>query len=625
MFSALADLGRKLEAERELPPTGFASYTQPIKWLLHLWPDRAVLEPTTIDKARPFSGRTSGAEAHLLADEAAYALGVDLKDDGTTDEKAVRKHVELFRPLYQALRNSDSLSSPELAEAIDWFDRALDSGWLLDDPHLKEVRSKDWVSIMPEVGPLANTHLYMHPDAQAFWVLEMQRRCSQAEEEQGDTAASGGQCAICGNTKPLVRKLPLKVKLAAATPLHSLNDSAYTSFVGGSAPEKRAHLGLCFECADLAARAFNYLGETDQNRIRIAKHPTKSDALGNQYAMFWLKAPGALLAGDTEIDLESDEDLMLAAPIIGVERMSDSTLQQMENLLKTPWAPKSSHLKLSDFAFYLAVLSPNVGRIAVREWLPLSIETLKASLAQYLEATCMVNPYRERVTPASITTILEALGEVNADLSRALVRTAYGKSPPPQALLFLAGHRLNTLNALEQSLRDRGGAKGEHWNDDWPHALAAAIKLVRYYNRTEIGNMTELNPELASPAYQCGRLLAVLEEAQQVYTYHQMGERLKVSIVQRGYAGACATPAAVLGRLYKLAASVHLPDSGGFLNTEAEAISARLVELGGMPKRLNMNEQADFGLGFFQEKARIRQVRKEKPAQIASAEGGVDS
>ncbi len=66
---------------------------------------------------------------------------------------------------------------------------------------------------------------------------------------------------------------------------------------------------------------------------------------------------------------------MFTAPIAGVERMSDSTLQQMENLLKTPWAPKSSHLKLSDFAFYLAVLSPNVGRIAVREWLPLSIDT----------------------------------------------------------------------------------------------------------------------------------------------------------------------------------------------------------------------------------------------------------
>lgn len=625
MFSALAALGRKLEIEGELPPTGFASYTQPIKWLLHLWPDRAVLEPTMIDKARPFSGRTSGVEAHLLADEAAYTLGVDLKDDGTTDEKAVRKHVELFRPLYQALRNSDSLSSPELAEAIDWFDRALDSGWLLDDPHLKEVRSKDWVSIMPEVGPLANTHLYMHPDAQAFWVLEMQRRCSQAEEEQGDIAASGGQCAICGNTKPLVRKLPLKVKLAAATPLHSLNDSAYTSFVGGSAPEKRAHLGLCFECADLAARAFNYLGETGQNRIRIAKHPTKSDALGNQYAMFWLKAPGLVLAGDKEIDLNSGEDIMFTAPISGVERLSESTVQQMENLLKTPWSPKSSHLKLSDFAFHLAVLSPNVGRIAVREWLPLSIETLKASLAQYLDATSMISLYRDRVTPASIATILEALGDVNADLSRSLVRTAYGKSPPPHALLLLAGQRLNTLNALEQSLRDRGGGKGEHWDDDWPHALAAAIKLVRYHNRTEMVHMTELNPELASAAYQCGRLLAVLEEAQQVYTYHQMGERLKVSIVQRGYGGACSTPAAVLGRLYKLASSVHLPDSGGFLNKEAEAISARLVELGGMPKRLSTNEQADFGLGFYQEKARIRQVRKEKPAQIETAEDGPDS
>jgi CRISPR-associated protein Csd1 len=130
--------------------------------------------------------------------------------------------------------------------------------------------------------------------------------------------------------------------------------------------------------------------------------------------------------------------------------------------------------------------------------------------------------------------------------------------------------------------------------------------------------MSDVNAELESAAYQCGRLLAVLEEAQQVYTWRKMGKRLDISIVQRAYGGACATPAMVLGRLYKLASTAHLPDSTGYLREEVEAISTRLVELGGMPEKLSLASQADFGLGFYQQRARIRSNSKDKGASNGS-------
>jgi CRISPR-associated protein Csd1 len=583
--------------------------------VLHLWPNRVSLASTSIGIPRPFSGRTSGIEAHLLADEAAYVLGVTVKDDGTIDDVAPRKHTEHFRPLYQALRASPSHDAPELMEAIDWLDDALEKERVQLDPLLNEVRSKDWVSIVPEVGPLAETHLFMHPAARAFWIREMTKRCSRGEAKTGTAFPMVGQCAICGESKPLVRKLPLKVKLAAATPLHSLNASAFTSYIGGPSPEERAHTSLCFVCADVAARAFNHLGETGRNRVRLAKHPTKTDALANQYALHWLKAPSPLHFDAGNFDPGNDLDIDWAAPLAGIEQLPQATLQQMENLLKIPWTPKRASLNIDDFGFYLAILSPNVGRIAVREWLPLSIETVRTSLAAYLDATMMVTPSGDRVMPVSIATIVEALGSEGADMTRALVRTAYTQSPPPRGLLFLAGQRLNALNAHERSLRDRQQARKvdrrKHWDDRWPLALAAAIKMVRYSEREEMPQMSEVNVELASAAYHCGRLLAVLEEAQQVYTKRKMGKRLDVSIVQRAYGGACSTPASVLGRLYKLASTAHLPDSGAFLNREAEAISTRLVELGGMPTKLGLASQAEFGLGFYQQRARIRSDREE--------------
>jgi CRISPR-associated protein Csd1 len=617
MYRELVELGRTLEAEDKLPPAGFSSYREPIKWLVHLWPDHAILESVEIDQSRPFSGRTSGVEAHLLADEAAYALGVSTKADGSTETNAIEKHQQHFRPLYQRFLQSEALTSGPLREAIGWLDRALEEGWLVADPNLANIRSKDWVSFMPESGSLTNKHLYDQPDAQTFWMEEMQRRCSQSDDEKGDQPAIG-ECSICGEKSLLIRKLPLKVKLAAATPLHSLNQSAFTSFYGGPSPEKRTHLGMCFACGELSARTFNFLGESGSNRKLLVRHPVKTDALMNQYALYWLKAPGPVMAGEVEIDLNDLGMNLASLPLGNAEREEESTLQEMTDILNVPWTPKSSSLQLSDYGFYLAILSPNVGRIAVREWLPLSVATMKESLRQWLSGTTMEHLYQAgRLSPASVMSIVEALEPVNADMTRALIRTAFGQGRPPVGLLFLAGNRLNTLNALEPRLRERKG-RGTYWDDNWPHALASAIRLVRMHQGRE-DYLATANTELDSVAFHCGRLLAVLEEAQQVYTFNHTGSRLDVSIVQRGYGGASTTPASVLGRLYRLATSVHLPEAGGILNKEAESIAERIAMLGGMPKRLTNDEQADFGLGFYQERSRIRRMRKERDAEKDSS------
>lgn len=616
MYSELVDLGHRLEENGDLPPAGFASYREPIKWLIHLWPDRAVLEPVTIEKARPFSGRTSGVEAHLLADEAAYVLGVATKDDGSDDRHAAAKHSEKFRPLYQAFRLSGTLKDLALGEVIDWLDKALDEEWLRSDPRWPEVRSKDWVSIMPESGPLADTHLYLHADARAYWVEEMQRRCSQ-----GDDSTTGqmtyGECAICGKTRLFIRKLPLKIKLASATPLHSLNTSAFTSFLGGPAPEKRTHLGMCFRCGELSARAFNHLGESGQNRLQLVRHPTSRESLTNQYALYWLKAPTSIIADDREVEFSDLESMAFTIAIQHVERLDESTVNEMTDLLKVPWAPKDSSLRLNDFGFYLAILSPNVGRIAIRDWLPLSIEPVKQALSVWLDGSRMYHLYRDTISPISIPTLVEALGNVGAEMTRSLVRTAYGESPPPRGLITLAGQRLNTFNAQEPMLREREKSRrqgSKYWDRDWTHALAGAIRFVRQSQPGGDAYMETVNTAIDSPAYHCGRLLAMLEEAQQVYTYHQYGERLKVSIVQRGYGGAAATPNLVLGRMFRLANSVHLPRAGKDLNVETEAIVQRIDALGGAPKRLTADQQTDFGLGFLQQKGWIRKFWQGKKA-----------
>lgn len=134
--------------------------------------------------------------------------------------------------------------------------------------------------------------------------------------------------------------------------------------------------------------------------------------------------------------------------------------------------------------------------------------------------------------------------------------------------------------------------------------------------------MTRINPLNDAAGYHCGRLFAVLEEAQQVYSFHQNGRRLKASIIQRAYGGAAETPAPVLGQLFKIASTAHLPKAGRDLEIMAELISARIVELGGAPSRLSLSEQAEFGLGFYQQRAEIRALRDSKRQAALLADAG---
>jgi CRISPR-associated protein Csd1 len=611
MFEELIALGRDLEQTGKLPPPGFYDYREPIRWIVHLLPDRVILEASEMSAARPFSGRTSQPEAHLLADEACYALGVAKQQDGGEDGRVVEKH-RLFRKLFADFRASPERHDPALGRAIDEIERVLDECWIPQDERFDEITSKQWVSFVLEHGPLAGVHLYQHPEAKAFWLSEMERRCATIEKDERERFAEG-TCSVCGDSgKALIRKLPVGVKLAGTVPLTSLNKGAFTSFIGGGDTEKKAHLGLCFNCGDTAARAFNYLSNSDRHRRDLLRdpQPKNKDKLSNQIALFWLKVPGPVRVDEQVIDFNDLAKFDLGS--VAASSAPSADLSQLHALLKLPWHPVDSALHLNDYGFYLAVLSPNVGRIAVREWMATTLEAVKSNLASFLDATSMViEP--ENVRPVSIRVMVEAIGSNSPNLTRDLLRVAYTGGRPAAFLTVQAGQRLNHLLANEKSLREREKKRKKSaaviWDDRWPHALAAAVKLALFYGSTEVQNMSELNPLFHSRGYHCGRLLAILEEAQQRYHYRRNGERLETTLVNRSYGGSASAPKATFASLFRLASTSHLPESPRWLNEEVEAICSTLVDLGGMPAILSLPEQAEFGLGFYQQRADLRARR----------------
>lgn len=114
-----------------------------------------------------------------------------------------------------------------------------------------------------------------------------------------------------------------------------------------------------------------------------------------------------------------------------------------------------------------------------------------------------------------------------------------------------------------------------------------------------------LNEEHSSPAYHCGRLMAVLAEIQQA-ALGNVGS----GVIQRYYAAASATPSLVLGRLVRNS-NYHLEKIGyrkkrDGLKDLFTGIWCPLKDE--VPKVLNLEDQSLFALGFYQQLGKLASI-----------------
>lgn len=110
---------------------------------------------------------------------------------------------------------------------------------------------------------------------------------------------------------------------------------------------------------------------------------------------------------------------------------------------------------------------------------------------------------------------------------------------------------------------------------------------------------SNLNPEHPSPAYQAGRLMAILADIQ----HSALGD-VGAGVVQRYYAAASSTPALVLGRLVR-GAQYHLNKLDKGLAVWYEKQLAEIMSRLGsnLPSTLTLEGQTLFALGYYQQKA----------------------
>jgi CRISPR-associated protein Csd1 len=558
----------------DLPPTLYARSA--VRYIITLDGEGRLLAPAPVDTADPSRRearrgeeylvprvkRTVAVRPLLLADNAEYTLG--LAREGSSAERVAACHAA-YREL---LERCAAATGEPAVRAVCAF--------LAGDGREALALPEDLDAGASIAFRVAGQFVHDLPAVRAFWAEV------NAPDEDGD-AAPRMVCIVCGRERPVLRRLQTNIKglpggQTSGTSIISANAPAFESY----GLEASLIAPTCASCGERFTIALNHL----------LRDPTAHLTMGGAALVCW-----------TREEHPFNPFTFLAEPD------PQAVLQLVEGIRagRRP-AP------VDDTAFYAATLSGSGGRAVVRDWLDTTVAEAKRHLALWFARQQIVGEWGEPPEPIGIyalaaCTVRDAKKDLAPPTMRALWRTALTGAPLPPALLAQALAR-----ARVQERRPDGRPA--------PRVTRARAGLIRLALAGHIvgsgtqgteDTMVQLEPTNPSPAYQCGRLLAVIEEAQR-----QAIPGANATVVDRFYGTASSAPASVFGRLLR-GVQPHLAKLKRDRPGAYVALQSRLEEiqsnLGAFPRVLGLEEQGLFALGYYHQRAADRAASREGAAR----------
>lgn len=547
---------REYSDRLDLPPTLYSE--GPVRYIVELDSKGRVLNRRLTDLADPSSPRSkrgqrrllpqvqraSGIRPLLLADKADYVLGY--AGENAKPSRAADCH-NAFVDLLKACANATGEGA---VRAVLTF--------LRDEPLQRIEFGEDFDPGDIITFRVDGTFPIDLPSVQAFWARE---------HDPAATSAPVMQCLVCGQDRPVLDRLQVKIKgipggQTSGTSIISANAEAFESYgLGASliAP-------TCADCGERFTKALNELLSSEQHSIRI----------GGAAFVFWTRE-------ETGFNFRTF--------------LSDPQPEDVRALIDAVRTGRPA-AEVEATQFYATSLSGSGGRAVVRDWIDTTVDEAKRSLTRWFARQSVVGPYGEEPRPLGLYALAAATVREAKDLAppvpRALLRAALLGTPVPSGLLFQAVRR----NRAEQAVT---------------RPRAALIKLVLSSQETTDKEeyMIQLDPESPSLGYRCGRLLAVLEQAQRLAI-----PGIKATIVDRFFGTASSAPASVFPRLVR-GAQPHLgklerdrPGAFFALQRRLEDIHAGIPATG-FPRTLSLHEQGLFALGYYHQRAHDRAEARE--------------
>lgn len=414
----------------------------------------------------------------------------------------------------------------------------------------------------------------------------------QNEKLQGNQNKT---CSICGKSDfpiiegphGMIKKVPGGQTSGCA--LVSYNEDAYESYD----LIRNLNSAICTNCAKNYVEGLNYLMSngheitiTNENgKVEKKFKFTNRKNLGNDTAVvFWTRDPESLI----EIDLFDKPD----------EGQIANLIESVAN------AKVSSSGNLKPNLFYSITLSGVASRIAVRDWIEVSIEEYKKNIAQWFKDLA-IKYYDNQLK--KLKTFYPSLNQLNwackredskedetiARVAKHLWNCALKNQRPPLWILTILLKRLAHNKVTED---------GTSINT-FTNSRASLIKFI--LNRNNQGGAPMLKEQLDSenktPAYLCGRLFALIEGIQR----SALGKNINAGVRERFFSAASSSPAPAFGRLMRLMQN-HLtklkqekPGLAVVLDKEVTDLCSQISQF---PATLSLEEQGHFALGYYHQK-----------------------
>jgi len=415
------------------------------------------------------------------------------------------------------------------------------------------------------------------PAVRDYWDDLTRRQCKGVDKQQG-------HCLVSDQPGPVESVLSCDISIGGeSAPLISMNEASANSYGFSQA----LNGAVSRDAAERFTKALRTLMRGKQTSLRVSELTY----------VYW-----------TRRGADEDVNACLEAP----------NTDLLDKLMKRGLFAGERVVSPAPEQFYALALSGNKTRVVFRDWLKTTLPEAKRNLTRWLKAQEIVD---------AATGEGEVLFGINR-LAKSLYRQVPGKPPPKiparvtRALLRTALHG----DALPPDLLAKAvtRCRAAHQVSDARAALMKAALAARKENETTMSaGLDETN---ADPPYVCGRLLAVLDNIQ----YRALG-KVNVTVVDRYFSAATATPQTVLTTLVKRAKKAHLPKirraiGWGACQREEGAIenllgllspgsTAENPAMEAMPASLGPDGQAIFLLGYYHQRARYTKERNERIAE----------
>lgn len=519
------------------------------------------------------AGRTSGKLPRLLVDNAQYVLGFpeNKKRSIECNQKFVKKlngysNIKDLEPVFEFYKKESGLKA-----AYEDFSFKVKN---------KQIDEKGNIAFL-----ISDDNKFLHENTNVYQAIIEKYKNEEALRKGTDNM----KCSVCGETDYRANNVSVHGVIKrvpdgqpAGCSLISYNADSFESY-GFKGNDNST---ICTHCIKNYIIGLNWLLNngsevlSEKNGKTKSKFvPTNRKNFGSDTAMvFWTREPEAL-----------DEMNWFDKPDAG----------RVANLIESVASAKNKvATNLQTNLFYSLTLSGAAARIAIRDWIEISLDEYKQNIAKWFEDTAIRAYGEKRYFPLYVLARAGHNTKSDSDPTNSRIATqlwnAALKNTVPS--LWILSAVLKRIRFVEQT------ADGQPKDSVTPER-AALIRFVLNRNNKNGGYMIkeQNDPNDKSSAIVCGKIFAVMESIQRA----ALGKEINAGIRERFFSFVSTSPAPAFGRLMKLSQN-HISKLKHEKPGLAIILDKQLQELCSLlnvfPPIFSLEEQGQFALGYYHQK-----------------------